>query len=52
MYQGKRYSDARLKLTNEFIEGVRLIKMYAWEDAFQKFITNVRSNEFGCYITM
>lgn len=27
----KELADLRIKLANEFIEGIRLIKMYAWE---------------------
>lgn len=32
--EAKKYGDNRLKLQNELIEGIRLIKMYAWEQAF------------------
>ncbi|KAL4446518.1 hypothetical protein ABPG74_001259 [Tetrahymena malaccensis] len=37
--------DKRINLTNEIIEGVRLIKMYAWEGAFMKAIIEVRRLE-------
>lgn len=45
-----RYSDDRIKLTNEIIEGIRLIKMYAWEVAFIKFVTAIRSKEMKCLL--
>jgi len=38
-------TDARIKLTNEFIECIRLIKMYAWEEAFKKGIESLRDKE-------
>lgn len=35
-YESKsKVIDERVKLTNEVIEGIRLIKMYAWEEAFK-----------------
>ncbi|EAR97613.1 ABC transporter C family protein (macronuclear) [Tetrahymena thermophila SB210] len=37
--------DKRINLTNEVIEGIRLIKMYAWEGAFMKAIMEVRRLE-------
>ncbi|KAL4493366.1 hypothetical protein ABPG73_007173 [Tetrahymena malaccensis] len=37
--------DQRIKFTNEVIEGIRLIKMYAWEEAFVKFVQIIRDNE-------
>ncbi|KAL4493905.1 hypothetical protein ABPG73_010183 [Tetrahymena malaccensis] len=39
--------DQRIKFTNEIIEGIRLIKMYAWEQAFIKFVEIIRSNEIS-----
>ncbi|CAD8143738.1 unnamed protein product [Paramecium pentaurelia] len=46
----KQYQDQRLKLTNELIEGVRLIKMYAWELAFNKMISIMRQKEYICLL--
>lgn len=37
--------DKRVNLTNEVIEGIRLIKMYAWEDAFMHTINTIRRIE-------
>lgn len=37
--------DARVKLSNDMIEGIRLIKMYAWEEAFRYFISTIRTKE-------
>jgi len=38
-------TDTRIKLTNELIECIRLIKMYAWEKAFQHAIQVLRDQE-------
>ncbi|CAD8054070.1 unnamed protein product [Paramecium primaurelia] len=46
----KQYQDQRLKLTNELIEGIRLIKMYAWEQAFHKMISIMRKKEYICLL--
>ncbi|KAL4426298.1 hypothetical protein ABPG74_006555 [Tetrahymena malaccensis] len=40
-----KYSDQRIKLTREIIEGINFVKMYAWEKAFIKFIKTIRSQE-------
>ena len=38
-------TDERIKLINELIECIRLIKMYAWEDAFKRVIETLRERE-------
>ncbi|KAL4456646.1 hypothetical protein ABPG74_000753 [Tetrahymena malaccensis] len=40
-----KYTDQRINLTKEIIEGVRLIKMYAWEEAFLHSMNIVRQVE-------
>lgn len=35
--------DSRIKLTKEILEGIRLIKIYAWEAAFIKLTQTLRS---------
>ncbi|KAL4476511.1 hypothetical protein ABPG74_010244 [Tetrahymena malaccensis] len=44
--QKSKIIDERVKLTNEIIEGIRLIKMYAWEKAFQKSIQIIKVQEY------
>ncbi|CAD8192264.1 unnamed protein product [Paramecium octaurelia] len=46
----KQHQDKRFKITNELIEGIRLIKMYAWEQAFKKMILTARREEFICLL--
>ncbi|KAL5284718.1 ABCC4.2 family protein [Megaselia abdita] len=40
-------TDFRIKLMNEIIRGIKVIKMYAWEKSFAKVIGNVRESEIG-----
>eukprot|EP01006_Ploeotia_vitrea_P051168 TRINITY_DN67532_c5_g1_i1.p1 TRINITY_DN67532_c5_g1~~TRINITY_DN67532_c5_g1_i1.p1 ORF type:complete len:1552 (+),score=907.50 TRINITY_DN67532_c5_g1_i1:416-4657(+) len=37
-------TDERVKQTNEVIQGIRAVKMYAWEECFTRRITDVRSD--------
>ena len=47
MYQLKKLKlqDSRIKLTNELLSGIKVIKMYGWEVAFQKLVNKIRLNE-------
>lgn len=40
-------TDKRVKLMNEVLGGIRVIKFYAWEGAFQKKVETVRHAEVG-----
>ena len=44
--------DARIKLTNEILNGVRIIKYYAWEVPFTKKIYEIRKLELGFLFQM
>ena len=35
-------TDSRVKVMNEVITGIRVIKMYAWEYAFKKMVDDIR----------
>lgn len=43
----KKESDLRVKLMNEVLNGIRIIKYYAWEDAFIEKIGKVRKVEMA-----
>ena len=38
-------TDERVRLTNEVINGIRVIKFFAWEDLFNKKVSKVRRQE-------
>ncbi len=38
-------TDKRLKLTNELLQGIRIVKYYAWENAFKANIESKRDVE-------
>lgn len=38
-------TDKRIKLITELIEGVDLIKMYAWDDEIENLIIQLRKKE-------
>jgi len=40
------WMDERVKVMNEVIAGMRVIKMYTWEDSFSKWIRQIRRYEF------
>ena len=42
-----KLTDARVKLTNELIQGVRTIKSYNWERAFVKQLNDIRTKEIA-----
>ena len=37
-----KVTDKRVKVMNEIISGMRLIKMYAWEWAFHEYVKKIR----------
>ncbi|KAK5874495.1 hypothetical protein PBY51_019435 [Eleginops maclovinus] len=40
-----RITDCRVRTMNEILNSIKLIKMYAWEDSFEKKITDFRKKE-------
>jgi len=40
-----KYSDARVKMINEILSGIRIIKFYAWEVPFGKEVQRLREKE-------
>jgi ABC-type multidrug transport system fused ATPase/permease subunit len=43
--QKMKHTDARVKLMNEILNGIRIIKYYAWENAFVEKVTKIRNAE-------
>ncbi|KAL4496446.1 hypothetical protein ABPG72_014676 [Tetrahymena utriculariae] len=38
-------SDERIKLINEILEGIRIVKIYGWEEAIKMIVEKIRSEE-------
>ncbi|KAG8452202.1 hypothetical protein GDO86_004119 [Hymenochirus boettgeri] len=39
------FTDIRIRTMNEVISGMRIIKMYAWEQSFTELVNNIRKKE-------
>ncbi|KAM6095067.1 multidrug resistance-associated protein 1-like isoform 9-T9 [Chlamydotis macqueenii] len=40
-----KYSDQRVKLLSEMLHGIKILKLYAWEPAYQRKVMNIREHE-------
>lgn len=47
-----KYSDARVKMINEILAGIRIIKFYSWELPFGKEVTRIRNEELKALTTL
>ncbi|KAG2462234.1 AB1C protein, partial [Polypterus senegalus] len=39
------YKDKRMKLMNEILNGIKILKFYAWESSFEDQVLNIREKE-------
>ena len=44
-FANMRTKDARIKVMNEILEGIKVLKLYAWEPSFLSKITGIRGTE-------
>ncbi|XP_055746362.1 ATP-binding cassette sub-family C member 3 isoform X2 [Salvelinus fontinalis] len=42
-----QYKDARIKLMNEILNGIKVLKLYAWESSFKDKVLEIRQNELN-----
>ncbi|KAG8247448.1 Canalicular multispecific organic anion transporter 1 [Homalodisca vitripennis] len=42
-----KYKDERIKIMNEVLSGIKVLKLYAWEPSFEQKITNIRQKEIN-----
>ncbi len=42
-----RLKDERVKMTNEVLNGIKVIKLYAWEVPMERIITGLRDKELS-----
>jgi hypothetical protein len=40
-----KHTDERVKRTNELLQGIRVVKLYAWEEALSSKINGIRDKE-------
>ncbi|KAK6762893.1 hypothetical protein RB195_023553 [Necator americanus] len=45
--QQMRYKDERTKMVNEVLNGIKVIKLYAWEEPMEKVISDLREKELS-----
>ena len=41
-FKAAKVTDRRVKVMNEIISGIRVIKMYGWEYAFSQLVSKIR----------
>ena len=39
--------DQRIRLTSEVLNGIKVIKLYAWEEHFKRDVNDIRNNEMA-----
>uniref|UniRef100_A0A8C7QLI1 Uncharacterized protein n=1 Tax=Oncorhynchus mykiss TaxID=8022 RepID=A0A8C7QLI1_ONCMY len=42
-----QYKDARIKLMNEILNGIKVLKLYAWENSFKEKVLEIRQKELN-----
>ncbi|KAH8293076.1 hypothetical protein KR044_000492 [Drosophila immigrans] len=42
-----QYKDKRVKLMNEVLSGIKVLKLYAWEPSFEKQVLDIRDKEIA-----
>ena len=40
-----QHKDRRIRLMNEVLKGIKVIKLYAWEEHFQRNVQSIRRKE-------
>lgn len=45
--QQMKFKDERVKSINEILNGMKVLKLYAWEPSFEKLITSIRETELS-----
>lgn len=42
-----QYKDSRIKLMNEILNGMKVLKLYAWENSFRDKVLAIRQKELN-----
>ncbi|XP_076273672.1 multidrug resistance-associated protein 1-like [Rhynchophorus ferrugineus] len=51
-FRQMRYKDERVKMMNEILNGIKVLKLYAWEPSFEKIIQDIRAKEIKTILQM
>lgn len=43
--KGLKWTDSRVKLINEIVSGIQLLKFYAWENEYKRRVSEIREKE-------
>jgi ABC-type multidrug transport system fused ATPase/permease subunit len=43
--RASKVADQRIKILQELLQGIKVVKLYAWEDSFAKLLDQIRKNE-------
>ncbi|EDV20621.1 uncharacterized protein TRIADDRAFT_31533, partial [Trichoplax adhaerens] len=43
--RGLKYVDERVKFMSEIVSGIKILKLYAWEKPFMKYVEDIRTKE-------
>jgi ABC-type bacteriocin/lantibiotic exporter with double-glycine peptidase domain len=43
-----KLKDHRIKMMSEILNGIKVLKLYAWEQAFIRRINDIRDKELKC----
>ena len=46
-----REKDNRIKMMNEILNGMKVLKLYAWETSFQDIVATIRGREVQLSVT-
>ena len=46
IYGQMRNKDKRSRLMDEILNGMKVLKLYAWEESFEKTVTAIRNDMF------
>ena len=42
-----KQKDGRIKMMNEILNGMKILKLYAWEESFEQQVLDIREREVG-----
>lgn len=47
-----KHKDQRVKVMNEILQGMKILKLYAWEPSFEKSVNDIRAQEISILTRM